>query len=180
MTFKKYRISDAALEEYRQLKADLVDASDRMEEMLAEFDDKIANSPLAEVLSNLSIWFHRREQEMEHILDSDDFKNRSKDRDYQWVRSFKNSFDDAQTVLHESESCQLPEIDRYWSRPELEDIEDLIKRESCAEYGAPVEFEIEKRGGAPEVNEFIWGESCDYQRDLDEEDGAEVYETGGA
>ena len=93
MTFKKYRISDAALEEYRQLKANLVDASDRMEEMLAEFDDKIANSPLADVLSDLSTWFYRREQEMDGILHSDEFKNRWNDRDYTWVTAFKNSFD---------------------------------------------------------------------------------------
>ena len=180
MTFKKYRISDAALEEYRQLKANLVDASDRMEEMLAEFDDKIANSPLANVLSDLSTWFYRREQEMDGILHSDEFKNRWNDRDYTWVTAFKNSFDEAQNVLANADACQLPEVDCYWSRPELDEIEDLIKRESCAEYGAPVEFEIEKRGGAPEVDEFIWGESCDYQRDLDEEDAAEVYGTGGA
>ena len=37
MTFKKYSMSPSALEEYRKLQLDLVDASDKMENMLDSF-----------------------------------------------------------------------------------------------------------------------------------------------
>ena len=178
MTFKKYSMSPSALEEYRKLQLDLVDASDKMENMLAAFEEQVANSPLAEVLSDLSTWFYRREQEMEALLHSDDFKNRWNDRDYQWVTSFKNSFDEAQTVLANSEPCQLPEIDHYWSRPALDDLDRLFNQECDSQHGGPVEFEIEKKGDAPEVFELLWGDVTDYERDV-EADASED-ETGGA
>ena len=77
-----------------------------------------------------------------------------------------------------SEPCQLPEIDHYWSRPELDDLDRLFNQECDSQHGGPVEFEIEKKGDAPEVFELLWGDVTDYERDV-EADASED-ETGGA
>ena len=157
-SYFKYEISDSDIAELQTLESKLAPAYQKLEELVADFNESVQNSELATLLADVSSWHWKRYKEFETILADSKFAGRTGE-DVSWLEEFKDAFYLDSDTLGGNNLLELPEA--HVHEPLLDgqqSFDAFLKSESSeSECGGPVAFTIQNKGDVPKVNEVLWG-----------------------